>query len=1020
MTGSPVANTVLNPISTPPRPTTAPSSDSDANQAKPTVRPHSHIGLFTTSPTPALTPTPPDDAGLDGLFVARKASPGLLARMKLLNQHQKSRVVSSPIFGQDKIGKIPESQLRELDILHNRDGSIRIQRLGRAWTGGGPYPQLELQLTGGSVPAMDHDAPPGFDSDHSSVISTSDRVVPSDSEQDDTPDTLGEDTQKYRLPDITKTKSLSQSISETQNSSEQDEAGPTPPPKDVPATQPQGLDGSDTEDQVDVASYFARRSHIARAASIYTLSRVSFTNQIQQLTSISLPPAASLSSSISAIPTSTAAGRALHDAAGQIKVWMTKASEVLNGLDAEDDVEWAAAAGREGLAEVDAAIGRFESLVGVYITAIEELQSRQDIATLPAKDLQRLIGQMDEVVRDWNKIKKTLKDIKSQVEIAMEWEELWNVVLGEIGLEIENLSRLVFEMEERRHRAISESVTESAEKFDIAELETIVEETPRQIKTNNRFSLPPTFSVSSPISPIPQMEQESSKLLALFARMQPLRASLDFLPMRLASFQNRGNKVFPTACDELNRRKEVLEREEKRLEADADALRQELGEDKWVHSFRQAGSKALAMWTSLTKSVQKVRQAIEEQDDEKLSNRIAAYRDKKEHYPPSMRRVLELIDIEMRNRSTVNGEILRIQQDVRQKVTESEKEIQEMDSVLEYFNSTKTLRDSVSTVFSGRTEMSGSAIDTPGSSPASSVVLMSRKSSEYGPSTPNAGRKSRQGSTASSAAKSVPSNRRYSSLPTSVSGVSHIPRQSFGSRLDSMSLSPSRGSSQTSSVRSTTPRSDRPETKPRWNSSVNMNDTVVGHNFKPLSATTPSPHRKSPAVPRNIRSMSTQSAIPVRSPLSRSTTSPPPSTNARPSSTTPSQRPSASKRHSQIQAPSTPSRVSGIRAPSSSSNLSSTLTQSGRRVSPMPEEGEEKDIVEESPTTRPKLGRPNSAMNGRRSSLLPQLKNRTASERVVSTGGRESRVGGAGRDSRAGGRVSSMGSNAEDRPRWKG
>lgn len=1018
MTGDPAAIILVTPPSSPIRPTTAHSAD--APKAQPAVRPHSHIGsLFTSGANPALSPPQPE-VGLDGLFVARKASPGLLARMKLLNQHQKSRVVSSPIYGQDKIGKIPESQLRELDGLHNRDGSIRIQRLGRAWTGIGPPPHLEPQRTGDSLPAMehDHDAPPGFDSDHSSVISTSDRVVPSDSDDnDDTPDTLGEDTQKYRLPDITKTKSLSQSISETRTITPEEDVGPTPPPKDVPVpvAQPQGIESSDNEEQIDVASYFTRRSHIARTASIYTLSRVSFTNQIQQLTSISLPPAASLSSSISAIPTSTAAGRALHDAAGQIRLWMNKASEVLNGLDAEDDVEWAAAAGREGLEEVDAAIGRFESLINVYITSIEELQSRSDIAALGSKALESLMLQMDEVIREWNKIKKTLKDIKSQVEIAMEWEELWNVVLGEIGLEIENLSRLVFEMEERRHLAISESVTESAETFDIAALETIVEETPRQanvIKANSRFSLPPTFSVNSPISPIPQIEQESSKLLALFARMQPLRASLDFLPMRLASFQMRGQKIFPTACDELNRRKEVLEREEKRLEGDADALRQELGEDKWVHSFRQAGSKALAMWTSLTKSIQKVREAIEEQDDEKLSNRIASYRDKKEHYPPSMRRVLELIDIEMKNRSTVNGEILRIQQDVRAKVTESEKEIREMDSVLEYINSTKTLRDSVSTVFSSRTEMSGSAIDTPGSSPASSVILMSRKSSDYGPSTPGAGRKSRQGSVASTSS-SVPANRRFSSLPTSISGVSYsVPRAS----LNRLELSQPRVSSQASSVRSITPRSDRPDTKPRWNASVNMNDTVVGHNFKPLSATTPSPHRKTPST-RSARNLSNQSAIPVRSPLSRSTTSPPP-TSGPPSSTTPAQRPNAGKRASTIGAPSTPSRPSGIRAPGSSSNLSvsTTASQSGRRgVTPLPEEN---DNEEESPTARTKPMRPGSGMAGRRNSQLPQPKTR-----AVSGSGRESRIGGVGRDSRVGGRMSSMGSVTTvdgDRPRWKG
>lgn len=253
------------------------------------------------------------------------------------------------------------------------------------------------------------------------------------------------------------------------------------------------------EDGIDVGAYFERR-HFSRANSIYTLSKASFTNQIQTLTSFNLPPL-TVAAEISNLPSATQAGQALYRAANDIKRWMTKATEVLNGLDAEDDVEWAADAGREGLEEVDAAISKFEGLVTVYISAIEDLQARSDIASLPTKDQTTLVTQMEEIVSTWTKIKQTLKGIKTQVEIAMEWEELWNTVLGEIGHEIENLSRLVFEMEERRHRAISDSVAESAEKFDIAELETIVEETPKQQAKmqNNRFSLPPTLSVMSPV-----------------------------------------------------------------------------------------------------------------------------------------------------------------------------------------------------------------------------------------------------------------------------------------------------------------------------------------------------------------------------------------------------------------------------------------------------------------------------------------------------------------------------------------
>ncbi|KAF2794051.1 KAR9-domain-containing protein [Melanomma pulvis-pyrius CBS 109.77] len=1028
---SPLATPSVNPP-LPPPPATPAVSDVAA------ATPFSSSSSIRTA---SISPHRTSDRSLESdRKLARNVSPGLLARMKFLNQSQDTNRAHL-----SQIGRIAESKIRQLDAFH-KDRSIRIERRGTTWGGTGSQAGTPLipQLTGESVPplalAMDQSPPPGFESDRSSFVSTSDRVLPSDSEAGDA---LPEDTQKYRLPDITKTKSLSQTLADTDTRDSTTDAdatrAPTPPPKDTPPADEVSV--LDDHDGIDVDAYFKRRlGHFARANSIYTLSRASFTNQIQQLTSITLPPASSLSSSISAIPTSTAAGRALHEAANQIRLWMAKANEVLSGLDAEDDVEWAAAAGREGLAEVDGAIGKFEDLVTVYITAIEELQSRPDIASLPTKDQTRLVTQMEDVVNGWTKIKKTLKGIKTQVEIAMEWEELWNIVLGEIGHEIENLSRHVFEMEERRHRAITDSVAESAEKFDIAELETIVEETPRQQARiqNNRFSLPaPPLSIMSPISPIPQIEKENSRLLALFAKLQPLRASLDFLPMRLSSFQMRANKVFPSACDELLRRKEVLEKQEKKLEADADALREELGEDKWVHSFRQAGSKAIAMYDSLMKSIQRLRQAIDENDEDKLGTRISTYKDKREHYPPSMKRVLELIDIEMRNRSTVNGEILRIQQDVRQKVADLELQIKDMDAILDEFTSNRKLRDSVSTIMSSRTEasMTNSAFGTPNSSPASSIILVN-----------GSGKKSRQ----PSASSSRPANRRYSSVPVSTNSNNAQRKSLTASRLEAIpsSTNPSRAmtSTPTRSVRSSTPGSDQSASKPRWNASVHMRDTVIGHNFKPLSLTTPSPHRKLPPTPvRSLRSVSSHSAIPVRSPLSIPALESPLQT--RPASTTPAQQPHRRPLASPMQSPSTPARAKAhMRStPGSTSQVSVGTPASGRRFM-IPEEEEENTGNEESPIAR-RQSRPASAMASRRASLLPTPKQRTVSGSSFAalTGattpgrsssrlglgaineGRNSRIGGVtsgdgGRTtSRISGRKSSLDQTPgeADRPRWK-
>jgi hypothetical protein len=1039
----PIQQEQLAPAPTEPLPAQSPQ------KYKPT-----HTRSASTASASSQNLAPPDIT----TKLARQVSPALLARMKFLNQTEQNANKSNT-----DVGRIDEDELRRLDALHKRRG-FNIQRRGTAWSGIGPPPGTELleeaPLASESVPppaveelvTPEVNMEPDTESDHSSTVSTSDRVLPSESEAevDDV------DVQKYRLPDISNTKTLSQTVTATPPSqtltptpprqtntttppeppvvepssppsspptsmdapkaapeaaadTPPDTPPPPPPPKDTPPAEEASVLTDDNG--IDVEAYFQKR-HLRSTNSVYTLSKASFTNQIQGLTSMKLPPT-TIASEIISLPSSTLAGRALYKAANDIRLWMTKATEVLSGLDAEDDVEWAAAAGREGLAEVDAAIGKFEGLVTVYISAIEDLQARSDISLLPAKDQTTLVGQMEDVVSNWANIKTTLKGIKSQVEIAMEWEELWNNVLGEIGAEVENLSRLVFEMEERRHRVISDSVAESAEKFDIAELATIVKETPRQpLQTQSkRFSMPPTLAVMSPISPIPQIEQENSRLLALFAKLQPLRASLDFLPMRLATFQGRARTMFPSACDELMRRKEQLEDQEKKLEAEADALREELGEDKWVHSFRQAGSKAVAMYDSCMKSIQRLTQAIDEHDEEKMSARIATYKDKRDHYPPSMRRVLELIDIEMTHRSTVNGEILRIQQDVRQKVTDLESVIKDMDAILDDFTASRKLRDSVSTVLSARTEasLSSSALDTPNSSPASSVV-MGRKSSDFG-TQPAAMKKTRQFSSSSAKAPSHPS-RRYSSLPPGAQPGFYISNLPLG-RLD---MTPNRSTSSTPTRRSITPVSEKPAVKPRWNSSTNMNDTIVGHNYRPLTLTLPSPYARSPD---SARSASRQSSIPVRSPLGRSSTlSPQPPT--RPMSTTPARQAPKRTLASPMQSPATP-------AQGRAASRQATPRSSTPRHASIAEEDDTTTGGEESPIAR-RTSRHASVANSRRSSALPTPKQAAPSSNLTPTTtpvrtrsrlgsideGRNSRTG-AGWASRVGGRQSSAG----DRSAWK-
>ncbi|KOS16968.1 hypothetical protein ESCO_004669 [Escovopsis weberi] len=657
---------------------------------------------------------------------------------------------------------------------------------------------------------------------------------------------------------------------------------PSPPPPPPPAAAPLAalITSPPTDPAAEINSFFSP-GH-SRPGSVYTLSRASFANQIAQLTSLQLPDAGSLSSKILAIPTAQVAARALINAADQIRSWISKAQEVISGLDSDDDVEWAAAGGREGLAEVENAIARFQGLIDAFVSSINQLRRRADVSGVTPEDSARAASQMDAIVREWGKIRGTLQNVRAQVELAMEWEELWNSVLGDIQTEMDELSRLVFEMEERRHQSLA--VVGSGDGLDINDLETIVEDSPKagsRLHASNRFSI--AAAPLTPSSPGPtSLSQDDSNLLALFARMQPLRASLDFLPMRLSGFGMRAEKMFPTACEELEMRREGLDASYKKLEKDAESLRKELGEDRWVIVFRGAGRQAQKMHESVERSLIKLKDAVDAgmhlTNQPSIAKKIESYEAKKTHYGPAVERVLSIIDRGVKDRLTVNGEILRLHHDLQTRWASLKRQIHEMDVVLEDIYAdrrSQQLRDSVSSMLSMDHSALGSPRETtPSSSPPSSVIMSSLG---LEPQTP-ASRKS-QSLSPNAPATGVRTLRRVtSSLPAPVAK----PRNP-ASRLSTIISSPDPygigigigggggGGGGSIPIRPGSSMGNRP----RWNTSTNVGDLDAGHHFRPTTSCGPAPRtpgRSSSAMgpAATTVNLSTKSKLPTfRNSLSR-------------------------------------------------------------------------------------------------------------------------------------------------------
>lgn len=653
---------------------------------------------------------------------------------------------------------------------------------------------------------------------------------------------------------------------------------------------------------VDAESYFDSLNSMrsSRANSVYSLSRISLTSQLSQLTSLALPNATLLSTSISSISTAPIAAITLSSAADQIRRWLQKATEVLSGLNAEDDVEWAAAGGREGLGGVQAALKKFESLIGVYVRAIEDLQERDDISDVPSEQLKGVVDQMERILEAWEAVRRSLKGIQRQVELAMEWEELWNVVLGDIGLEVENLSRLVFEMEEARHKALLADSSESIGALDMQELDTIVEEGEKET-TSHRISLSNALSPSSPIeSPGTGMAPEDDRLLALFARMQPLRASLDFLPMTLSNFHAKAQPVLPTACQELDSRRISLEKKWKTLERDAQRLRQELAEDRWVLLFRNAGRQAQKLCESVERAITKLQEAIDvgaqHSNPPLLAKKVEAYEAKKIHYGPAIEKVLGIIDKGVTGRITVNGEILRLQSDTSARWQSISSDMKDMDLALDDLtmnkNKNQQLRDSISSIMSIDRSLdrstNGSAIDTPGSSPTSSII-MGPTSGNKRDESPGMNGLSRRSSIVFNSSNRLNNARRNLTMPPGSPGSTQLPRRTPMSRSftsdgwsSSRGASPSPYAKQASATLTPVCRTQRPgmpqvDNKPRWNSSSKVDHFEFGQKPRPLPYSTLSFSRRSSIAfrsPSSAGSHPNSSGLALPSPLGRSSPAP--------------------------------------------------------------------------------------------------------------------------------------------------
>ncbi|OLL25401.1 hypothetical protein NEOLI_001225 [Neolecta irregularis DAH-3] len=378
--------------------------------------------------------------------------------------------------------------------------------------------------------------------------------------------------------------------------------------------------------------------------SVTSLARQSFSTQLSRLTSLSLPSTEYLRSKISSLQTPEAIV-SLRASGQDILKWITVAQAVLSGLDAEDDVEWAAS-GKDSLGKVELAVTNFGEIIKTFIELSDEVSSRDDPNPT---SLAELVRGIDSITDAWAKVKSTLDNVKEQVEISLEWVESMQII-NDITTELDECQTIAFEIEEERHKAPK-----------VLGEEGVCQEKPSLPNWGHRRSN--TF------------DESNMSMVKLDGRMQPLRASLDFLKPRLVSFAKRADLAFPSAILELNEKRNHLENQWNKLKSNYTSLKKELEDDHWVASFKSTAAQANHMMDSIERSLRRVQSYLLTGASKDAEKCVKTYYAKRSGYGPPIERVLTMFESHLQSRGTLNGVILRTKSVIQNRWAELSKEM---------------------------------------------------------------------------------------------------------------------------------------------------------------------------------------------------------------------------------------------------------------------------------------------------------------------------------------------------------
>ncbi|KAK9433251.1 hypothetical protein V1505DRAFT_322001 [Lipomyces doorenjongii] len=275
------------------------------------------------------------------------------------------------------------------------------------------------------------------------------------------------------------------------------------------------------------------------------------------------------------------------------------------------------------------------------------LTGHLDFLRLRTSDGNHTNGIAKDILSVADDIENSLRKSKEQVDIALEWSELHDSVMADLESVMKESQTLLAELQQYQR---TRDIIEDDRLEDVLDVDMLM--------TSLKQSPVPGHGKLVNIRDADEMQ--NSKLCYLCKKMQPLRVSLDLLDAMMGDMIPRLELPFPDAHQDLLTRRAALDIMWKKLSFDADKIKREMGEDRWIAMLREAGNQARKLMTEIDHVMNNLEDVHANGLDDIISKRHKdLYEQKAGELIPEIVKILGLLSRAMEDKVTISGDIKR-------------------------------------------------------------------------------------------------------------------------------------------------------------------------------------------------------------------------------------------------------------------------------------------------------------------------------------------------------------------------